>query len=52
MSAQSSRPTISKHYLDILTALLKAQGMPAEGLLAKLKVPEEYTQSAQIPLTL
>jgi len=51
MPDHSSRPTISKHYLDILTALLKAQGMPAEGLLTKLKVPEVYTQSAQIPLT-
>jgi len=51
MPDHSSCPTISKHYLDILTALLKAQGMSAEGLLSKLKVPEKFTQSAQIPLT-
>jgi len=52
MSDHSPLPTISKHYLDILTALLKAQGVPEEGLLAKLKLPETYSQAAQLPLSL
>lgn len=49
---QSTSPTISNHYLDILTASLRALGLPADGLLAKLSVPEEYAKSPQIPLKL
>jgi AraC-like DNA-binding protein len=50
MPAQSNCPTISKHYLDMLLALLKAQGILEIGLLTKLAVPEEYENSAQVPL--
>jgi AraC-like DNA-binding protein len=50
MPAQSHCPTISKHYLDMLLALLKAQGILEIGLLTKLEVPDRYANSAQIPL--
>lgn len=50
MPAQSNCPTISKHYLDMLLALLKAQGILEIGLLTKLEVPDRYANSAQIPL--
>jgi len=50
MPVQSSCPTISNHYLDILIALLKSSGIPAESLFAKLNLTEEYSKSQQIPL--
>ena len=50
MHAYSNSPTISKHYLDMLVALLKAQGITDIGLLSKLAVPEECAQSVQVPL--
>ena len=47
---RSTDPTISNHYLDILTASLKAIGLSTDGLLAKLSIPEGFAQSPQIPL--
>jgi|GEM_PF-6475271 len=51
-STSPTEPTISNHYLDILTASLKAAGVPADGLLAKLDIAEEFAKSAELPLPL
>ena len=47
-----NEPTISNHYLDILTASLKSLGVNDNGLLEQLEIPAEYAKSSQLPLQL